>query len=149
MSSLCDPSLDSPHYVHVYFVLQDLELDTMLQMWPHQQWAEGKRITSLDLLVILCPMQPRIPLAFFAARAQYWLEFNSVSTRTLSGPLLLSCFPDGCPQYVLVPGVVPPCWQDSSPPLVELHEVSVSPPLQPILVPLDDCLAHWCDGRSL
>lgn len=37
MSSLCDPSLDSPQYVHVYLVLQDLELDTMLQMWPHQQ----------------------------------------------------------------------------------------------------------------
>ncbi|KAK4810782.1 hypothetical protein QYF61_008754, partial [Mycteria americana] len=42
---------------------------------------ERGRITSLDLLAILCLMQPRIPLAL-AARAHCWLMFNLVSTRT-------------------------------------------------------------------
>ena len=42
------------------------------------------RITTLHLLAVLCVMQPRIPFAFFAARAHSWLKFNLVSTGTPS-----------------------------------------------------------------
>lgn len=37
----------------------------------HPEWKE--RIISLDLLVILLLMQPKIPLAFIAARTYFWL----------------------------------------------------------------------------
>jgi len=46
------------------------------------------RITSLSLPAILLLMQPRTPLAFFAARAHCWFMFNVVSTRT---PRALFC----------------------------------------------------------
>lgn len=39
------------------------------------------RITSVDLLVTLCLVQPTKPLAFLGGRAHGWLMFNLVATR--------------------------------------------------------------------
>ncbi|KAK4806786.1 hypothetical protein QYF61_005582 [Mycteria americana] len=61
-------------------------------------------------------------------------------------PQVLFCqaaFQLGGPQHVLVPGVVPLQGQDFALPLVELHEVPVSPFLQLVEVPLDDSMTLW------
>lgn len=49
---------------------------------------ERRRITSLHLLAISCPMQPRVPLPAFAARVHCCLRFNLVSSKTL-GPFYI------------------------------------------------------------
>ena len=80
------------------------ELDTILQVWPHQQRG---RIPSFDLLMILCLMQPRVLSDCFAARAHCWIVFNLVSTRTpktFSVKLLCRWV---APHHVLVHGFVP------------------------------------------
>lgn len=77
------PSLDSLYYVHVSLVLRS---------------SAGRKSTagvSLSLLVIFCPIQPKILLAFVVARAHCWLVLSLVSTRTPSH-LLQSCIPPGC-----------------------------------------------------
>ncbi|KAK4830703.1 hypothetical protein QYF61_012872 [Mycteria americana] len=93
------------------------------------------RITSLNLLAILCLMQPRITLAFFATR----------------DPQIRFCraaFQLGGPQYILVPGVVPAQVQDFVLLLVELHEVPVGLFLLPVEVPLDGSMTFWCISHS-
>ena len=40
---LCGPLLDSLQSVHVSVVLRSPELDTALQVWPHQRWGEELR----------------------------------------------------------------------------------------------------------
>lgn len=63
------------------------------------------RITSLDLLAVLCLMHSRIPLAFFAARAHCCLMFNSVSTRTpisFSAKLLSASWPPPCTVVAII-----------------------------------------------
>ena len=58
--------------------------------------TEWRGRISFHLLAILCPMQPRLPFAFFA-RANFCLTLTWVSTRT-PAPFLPSCFPFGqCP----------------------------------------------------
>lgn len=52
-------------------LLGSLEMDTALQEWPHQCWAEGKGDAYLLIVVVL--MQHRSLLAVFAARAPYLL----------------------------------------------------------------------------
>jgi len=42
LNPLCDPALDSLHYVHVSLVLRSPELDPALQVWPHQCISFGK-----------------------------------------------------------------------------------------------------------
>ena len=49
-------------------------------MWLYQGRVGG--ITSLDLLAMLFLMHPRIPSAFLATRAHFWLMANLLSTRT-------------------------------------------------------------------
>lgn len=44
---------------------------------------QRKSIISLDLLAMLCPMQPRRLVVFFAKRAHCWLMFKLVSTKIL------------------------------------------------------------------
>jgi len=81
-------------------------------------------------------MHPRIPLAFLATRAHYWLMVNLSFTRTprsLSTELLSS---RSAPKPVLVPGVVLPQVQDPALALVELHQVPLCPTLQPVQVSL-------------
>jgi len=50
-------------------------------MWPHQS-IERRRRTSLDLLAMLFLIPPKIPLAFLATRAHYWIMANLLLTRT-------------------------------------------------------------------
>lgn len=49
---------------------------------------------------------------------------------------------------MLVPGVVLPWVQDFALPLIDCHEVPVSPFLQPVKVPLDGSKTLWCIGCS-
>lgn len=69
-------SLDPFHYIRVSPILET-------QSWTHCSSLTGAvyrgRITSLDLLAILCLMQLRIPLAFLAARAHCLLMSRVVS----------------------------------------------------------------------
>ena len=64
-----------------------------LLYWEVQNWTQYSscgltsaeqrgKISSIDLLPVLCLMQLRIPFAAFAARSYSWLMFNLVSTRT-------------------------------------------------------------------
>ena len=52
------------------------------------------------------------------------------------------------PQHILVHGFVLPEGQDFALPLVECHEVPVSPFLQPVKVPLDGSVTLWCISHS-
>lgn len=77
-------------------------------------------------------MQPRIPSAFLAARADCWLMFNLVTTRTVrsfSGP-----FPDGW--QILVHGFVPSNCKNFPLNFVELYKVPGSSFGQPVEIPL-------------
>ena len=70
--------LNSLQYLHISFVLGSPEMNTVLQVWPHQFWAEGK-----DHLLITFPlMQSRIPFACFEARVCCWPMVLLLSTRT-------------------------------------------------------------------
>ena len=75
------PLLYLLQYVCIALVLGSAELDTALEMLFTSARQRG-RITFLHLLAILLLMQPRIPLAFFTARAHGWFMFSLVSTRT-------------------------------------------------------------------
>lgn len=59
---------------------------------------------------------------------------------TVSPGVCTAAFQLGVPQHLLVQGLVRPCpgLQDFALPLVELHEVPVSPFLQPVKIPLID-----------
>ena len=48
------------------------------------------------------------------------------------------------PQLIFVHGVIPPQVQYFALALVELHEIPVSPFLQPFKVPLDGSMTLWC-----
>lgn len=71
--------------------------------WGAQNWTQHSKCVSpvlnkrevspLDLLAVLCLMQPRMLLSFFATRVYCWLPLNFLSTRTMC-PFLRSCFPD-------------------------------------------------------
>lgn len=86
-------------------------------------------------LVTLLLMQPRILLAFFAARAHCWF---TLKTRTLQVFFCKAAFHIGGP--VLVHEVV----QDFAVYLVELHEDPVSPFLHSVKVHLNGSTTLWC-----
>lgn len=52
-----------------------------VQVWYNQCCVEKKRISSLILLAVFCPMHPRISLASCSARVHFWFMFDLVSTR--------------------------------------------------------------------
>lgn len=115
-------------------------------------WSAGQRgrIASLNLLAMLCLMQPRTRLAFPVARADLWLIFDVGSTST-PGSSLQSYSLAGQPQQLLVPGAVPHQVQRSAFPPVDLLGVPVwaghSPGfLQPAAAPGHDS-AHRGSGR--
>ena len=110
-------------------------ISTSFSHWGAQNWAQWSRcgltsaeqrvrILSLDLLAILCPMQPMLSLTFFAAWAHCWLMFNLVSTRTPT-LFLPSCFSVGWPPACISTWIVSPEVQDFELPLDELHEVKL------------------------
>ncbi|KAK4832903.1 hypothetical protein QYF61_026546 [Mycteria americana] len=106
--------------------------------WGLTRVEQRGRITSLDLLVTLLLMQPRIQLAFWAASAHCRVLLSFLSTNTpksfSSGRAALNPF---SAQPVFVLGIVPTHVQDLALGPVELHEVHTCPPLKPVKVPLD------------
>lgn len=95
-------------------------------------------------MVILSLTQRKIPLAFFSARAHWWLMFNTVPIRTPSLPAkLLSSWAApvctgawGCSS--LASGIL----------FIELHEVVLSLFLQLVKVPLDGSTTLRCISYS-
>ena len=96
MDHFCGPSLDALQQLHVSPALRTPHLDAGLQVMPHQHSVEGQ-IPSLTLLATLLWMQPRIQLAFWAARAPCWL--TSSTLRCFFSRAALNPF---IPQLVLV-----------------------------------------------
>ena len=94
------------------------------------------RIPSLALLATLLLMQPRIQLAFWPVSAHCWLivSFPSTDTPKSFSTGLLSIHSLAS---VSVFGIALNHVQDPALGLVESHEVSTGPPLQPVQVPLD------------
>lgn len=86
------------------------------------------KIISLDLLVILCLMQPFLWQGHITGSETTWCSF------------LQSCFPAGGSQDMLVHGIAAPQVQDEALPLVGLYEDPVSLFLQPAEVPLEGCM---------
>jgi len=74
--------------------------------------------------------------------------FNLESTRSLQGLFCRVVFQTGGFQSVFVHVVVPPQVQDFAHPIVELYEVSVSPLLQLVKVPLNGSITLWCINHS-
>lgn len=74
LSHLHISSLDSAQYVHGFFALVSPELDTVLQLQPRQCWIRWG-ITSIELVIVDCLMQPMRMFAF-ATRSHHWLMFN-------------------------------------------------------------------------
>lgn len=75
----------------LYWIISSLFIS--LLYWQAQNWTQRSRgslscaersegVTTLHLLPILCLMQPRMLLAFFAARAHYSLMFHLMSSST-------------------------------------------------------------------
>lgn len=97
LNQLCGPLLDALQYVDTSLVLENPELDTRLQVGPHQCWAEGKsRLPQPAGNAFLDAAQ--ILSASFATRAHCCLIFN-LSTRpsmSFSGKLFSRWFASAC-----------------------------------------------------
>ena len=91
----CGRLLDSLQQLYVCLEVVSPELDTVLQMWPPQGRAEGRR-TSLDLMDTFFVMYSEIPLAFLAPEhtAGSW---SPCCPPGHSGPSLQSSFPAAQP----------------------------------------------------
>jgi len=99
-------------------ILRSPEPDTALQKCLTSAEQGGKIICHL--------LQPERLLATFVAKMQCWLMVHQDSW------VLQSYFPASCPQHVLLhEAATPPQHQDFPSPFVKLHEVPVSPFLQP------------------
>ena len=129
----------------IFLLFRSSDLDPEVQVLPHQCWTEGKNCLLSTLFLI----QPR------TKRAYCWLMVSLLSTSTLrlcfsellSSRLVLVLTPP-MSQCVMVCGAIPPCMQDLAFPLVELHNVPVSPFLQHVEVPLNWSTTIWCISRS-
>lgn len=120
-------------------VLGSPELDTVLQMRPHQCWIEREG------------SPPPIPGSIPPNAAQ-----DTISLPCYKGTLLtrvqLGVYQDlhvlFLKLFLLVPWAVTPHVQDFALLLVELHKMSVSPCLQNVPIHLDDSTALWCSRHS-
>ena len=134
----------SVQYLHVSLVLGSPELDTALQVKPHQCWVEEKD-----------PVPPPAGNNPNAAQVTITLSNKgSLLAQVQSGvhqhPQVLSCqaaFQRRGPQRVLVPGVVPPQVRDFAL-LVELHEVPVSQPRLKKILLLQEQNKKGCSSTS-
>ncbi|KAF4793078.1 hypothetical protein TURU_114682 [Turdus rufiventris] len=68
LSLLHCPSLGSPQPLDAFLVMRDPELDTALQVDPHQEIPQEHRSTALVLLPTLFLIQARMPQAFFNSK---------------------------------------------------------------------------------
>ena len=81
-------------------------------------------------------MQARMPLAFLATWARYWLMFSQASTNTPQVHFLYTVSQPLCPKPVALPGVIAAKVQDPAFGLVESHPIGFSPAIQPVQIPL-------------
>ncbi|KAK4818982.1 LOW QUALITY PROTEIN: hypothetical protein QYF61_022649 [Mycteria americana] len=165
----CFPKIQDPDYtLRLTHITQDCELHQC--MITTAQAASNPDISSLALVtirsIITSPLAKRSHLAQrFLIGEKLWSFIifvalfaglspgiaGSRSTWRPPGPQVLSCqaaFQLSSPQNILVHGVVPPQVQDLALLLVEVHEVPVSPFLQPVEVPLDGSMTLWCISHS-
>lgn len=63
-------------------------------------------------------------------------------------PLSKSTFQVFIPQHIQLPGFIPSQMQEFIFPSVELHEIHVSPFIQPVKVPLKGSTTLWCVSHS-
>lgn len=101
-------------------------------------------ITSLNLMVILCLMQPCMPLAFFRTRERCWLMLILGHHQDTQDIFHTATFHLGIPRHVIVPGIVPPQIQDCTLSLVELLEIPFSSFLQLTEISLDGSTTLLC-----
>lgn len=94
---LCGPSLDSLWDVYVLLVLGSPQVDTAFQTCLIRAEQRG-RIISHDVLATFLIMQPKMLLAFRAARVCYSLTVYLESTRA-PGAFLQICLSSGRPLY--------------------------------------------------
>ena len=78
---LHSPPLDPLQKLYIIPVLGAPGLDTVFQMGPHKGRVEGDSLLPLPAATPLLT-QPKIPLAFWAARALCWLMSSFSPTRT-------------------------------------------------------------------
>ncbi|PKU41419.1 hypothetical protein llap_8284 [Limosa lapponica baueri] len=105
-------------------------------------------MTSLDLLVTLFLVHPRMPLAFLASRARCWLMVILLSTRTPRSFFHRAVLQRVSPQPVLVHGVIPPQVQHPTLARVEFHQIPLCPALQPVQFSLYGSTAFWCVSHT-
>lgn len=132
--------------MYISLVLRSPELDTVLQIQPHQCWLEGKDFPPLagnGASLHSYPVKPRI-----LSSLQQRHIADSCSTSCPSGSpdhFIQSCFltvwPTACPDTLLIHywywyKVVTPLGQDFKILLLELHELPLAPFLQHVEVPL-------------
>lgn len=116
---LSGPSLDS-FQVHIFPVLLSPELNTALQMCPHQCWVEGNNHFSWPAGNAFL-MQPKTNVNICAD------SFSLSSSRIHMSFFVKLFFSHLVSSAALVRGVVSPRVQNLALPSVELHQISVSP----------------------
>jgi len=98
------------------------------------------RTTSLDLLITLCPAQPRRLLAAFPTRAHCWLVVSLVCSKdTCAKPLWSWAVPS---LHWCMGLLLPTCRTLHF--SIELCEIAVGPFLRPVEVPLKGSTTIWC-----
>jgi len=89
------------------------ELDTVLQMWHHQSWLEGKGHLSWPAGDTLSDTAKNT-ISLLSSKSTLLTHGQLCVYEGTPEPFISSYFPAGVPQHVLVPGDVPPQRQDSA-----------------------------------
>ena len=144
LNDINGPSLDSFQY-DISLVLGSPGLDSILWVWPHQPWAEGRNHlpqpvhsippnSAQDTISLLCNKGTLLAQTGVHQDPQVLLYKDAFEPDSL--------------QHVLVQRVVPSQVQDFPLLLVELRDVPVRPFLRPVEVPLDGSMILWCTSHS-
>ncbi|KAK4826730.1 hypothetical protein QYF61_010983 [Mycteria americana] len=121
---------------------------------PPRAWTCLHSLFSFELLPsaqcrgIEDPLDPQDTISLLCGKGTLLVH---VQLGVCHDPQVLLCratFQLGVPQHILEHGIVPPQVQDFALSLDELHEVPVSPFLQPVQVPLDVSTTLWCVSHS-
>lgn len=118
--------LDNFQHLHVCLVLKSSELDTAVQVWPHQCWIEGKDHLPRPVGNTL-PNEAQDTVSLLCINDTLLTHVQLGAHQGLQVVFCKTAFQLGGHQQMLVPGVVPPQEQDFAFLLVECHEVPVSP----------------------
>jgi len=108
---LCGPSLDCLS-TSVFALYRQAKNWTQHSEGGLTDAEQRGRIPSLDLLAVLCLMQPRISLAAFVVRVYCWLMFNFMSTMIPSSFSAMMSSKWSSSSLDLVSGVILPQVQD-------------------------------------